>query len=79
MPTNDENDNSGGISWRTATATVGLALAIPSMLFVPALVGWWLDRKYATSPLWLIVGLIIGLIGTAFDVYRLLKRLGQLK
>ena len=78
MPTNDENDN-GGISWRTATTTVGLALAIPSMLFVPALIGWWLDRKYGTSPLWLIVGLIVGLVATAFDVYRLLKRLGQLK
>ena len=79
MPTNDENDNSGGPSWRTATATIGLALAIPSMLFVPALVGWWIDRKYATSPLWLIIGLVIGLIATAFDVYRLLKRIGQLK
>ncbi|MEN3336286.1 MAG: putative F0F1-ATPase subunit Ca2+/Mg2+ transporter [Blastocatellia bacterium] len=79
MPTNDENDKGGGVSWRTATATVGLALAIPSMLFVPVLVGWWIDRKYATSPLWLIVGLVIGLLGTAFDVYRLLKRMGQLK
>ena len=81
MPTNDDNNdtNGGGISWRTATATVGLALAIPSMLFVPALVGYWIDSKYGTSPLWLIVGLVIGLLGTAFDVYRLLKRLGQLK
>jgi len=79
MPTNDENDNRDGISWRTATATIGLALAIPSMLFVPALVGWWIDRKYGTSPLWLIVGLVIGMVATAFDVYRLLKRLGQLK
>lgn len=77
MPTDDKND--GGISWRAATTTVGLALAIPSMLFVPALFGWWIDRKYGTSPLWLIVGLVIGLLGTAFDVYRLLKRLGQLK
>jgi len=49
------------------------------MLFVPALFGWWIDRKYGTTPLWLIVGLILGLVGTAFDVYRLLKRLGQLK
>jgi F0F1-type ATP synthase assembly protein I len=78
MPTDDDN-NDGGISWRAATATVGLALAIPSMLFVPALVGYWVDSKYGTSPLWLIVGLVIGLIGTAFDVYRLLQRLGQLK
>ena len=79
MPTEDENRNDGGIGWRQATATVGLALAIPSMLFVPALFGWWIDRKAGTSPLWLIVGLVIGLAGTAFDVYRLLKRLGQLK
>jgi F0F1-type ATP synthase assembly protein I len=78
MPTDDDN-NDGGISWRAATATVGLALAIPSMLFVPALVGYWIDSKYGTGPLWLIVGLVIGLIGTAFDVYRLLQRLGQLK
>lgn len=79
MATNDENDNRDGISWRAATTTVGLALAIPSMLFVPALVGWWIDRKYDTSPLWLIIGLVIGMVATAFDVYRLLKRLGQLK
>ena len=79
MPTDDESGNSGGISWRQATATIGLALAIPSMLFVPALFGWWIDRKYGTTPLWLIVGLILGLVGTAFDVYRLLKRLEQLK
>ena len=26
-----------------------------------------------------VVGLVIGLIATAFDVYRLLKRIGQLK
>lgn len=79
MPTDDERKNDGGASWRSATATIGLALAIPSLLFVPALIGWWIDRTYATSPLWLIIGLVIGLITTAFDVYRLLKQLGQFK
>lgn len=79
MSTNDDDKNGGGVSWRQATATIGLALAIPSMLFVPALLGWWIDSKYGTSPLWLIVGLVLGFIGTVFDVYRLLKRLGQLK
>jgi F0F1-type ATP synthase assembly protein I len=79
MPTDDDSKNSGGASWRAATATIGLALAIPSLLFVPALIGWYIDRKYATAPLWLIIGLVLGLISTAFDVYRLLKQLGQLK
>jgi predicted F0F1-ATPase subunit len=73
------NKADGGISWRQAMGTVGLALAIPWMIGVPALIGWWLDEKYATTPLWLIVGLILGLLTTALDIYKLMKRFGQFK
>jgi len=83
LPHGDDDENApsakGGISWRQAVGTVGLALAIPWMIGVPALVGWWLDKKYATTPLWFIVGLAIGLVGTALDIYQLLKRFGQFK
>jgi F0F1-type ATP synthase assembly protein I len=75
----DQNNVSGGISWRQAMGTVGLALAIPWMIGVPALIGWWLDKKYATSPLWIIVGLALGLLSTAVDIFKLLKRFGQFK
>lgn len=79
----DKRDGStkpeGGISWRQAMGTVGLALAIPWMIAVPALIGWWLDGKYATAPLWLIVGLVLGFLTTALDIYKLLKRFGQFK
>jgi F0F1-type ATP synthase assembly protein I len=56
MPSEDEDTGArektrSGISWRQATTTVGLALAIPWMIGVPALVGWWLDKKFATTPL----------------------------
>ena len=67
------------MSWRQALGTVGLALAIPWMIAVPALIGWWLDKRYATSPLWFIIGLALGLLSTAVDIYRLLKRFGQFK
>lgn len=73
------NKGDGGISWRQATGTVGLALAIPWMIGVPALLGWWLDKKFATAPLWLIVGLVAGLLTTALDIFQLLKRFGQFK
>jgi len=73
------NEPAGGISWRQAMGTVGLALAIPWMIGVPALIGWWLDEKYATTPVWLIVGLALGLLTTALDIYKLLKRFGQFK
>jgi F0F1-type ATP synthase assembly protein I len=58
---------------------VGLALAIPWMIGVPALLGWWLDKKFATSPWCLIVGVVIGLLTTALDIYKLMKKFGQLK
>ncbi|HVG20752.1 MAG TPA: AtpZ/AtpI family protein [Blastocatellia bacterium] len=74
----DDDNQSGGISWRQALTTVGLALAIPSTIGVPVVVGWWLDKRFGTSFL-LIVGLILGLLGAAFDIYTLLKRFGQFK
>jgi len=85
MPSEDRKDanstekQNGSVSWRQAMTTVGLALAIPWMIGVPALIGWWLDKKYATRPLWFIVGLAVGLLTTAVDIHRLMKRFGQFK
>ena len=75
---NKENQ-SGNISWRQAMTTVGLALAIPWMIGVPTLIGWWIDKRYATAPVWLIVGLVAGLVTTAVDIVQLLRRFGQFK
>ncbi len=75
----DGGNTDGGISWRQALGTVGLALAIPWMIGIPALIGWWLDNKYSTTPLWLIVGLVLGFLSTAVDIYRLMRRFGQFK
>jgi F0F1-type ATP synthase assembly protein I len=77
MSSGDDKE-SGAISWKQALATVGLALAIPSTIGVPAIAGWWLDKHYGTS-FWFITGLILGLAGAAFDLYTLLKRFGQFK
>jgi len=75
----DEKQQSGGISWRQAVGNVGLALAIPWMIGVPALLGWWLDKKFETSPWCLIIGVVLGLVTTALDIYKLMKKFGQLK
>jgi F0F1-type ATP synthase assembly protein I len=78
MPSDDERKRDAA-DWRQAMTTVGLALAIPWMIAVPALVGWYIDKNYGTWPVWFIIGLSIGLIGTALDIYKLLKRFGQFK
>jgi F0F1-type ATP synthase assembly protein I len=77
MPEDDQNR--GNISWGQALATVGLALAIPSMIAVPALLGWWIDKRFGTWPLWFLIGLGLGLLATVVDIYKLLKKFGQFK
>ena len=75
----DQRDSQSDEKWRQALAMVGLALGIPWMIAVPALGGWYVDKRYGTAPLWFLIGLALGLIGTAIDIYKLLKRLGQFK
>jgi F0F1-type ATP synthase assembly protein I len=77
MPSDDDKE-SDAISWRQSLTTVGLALAVPSTIGVPAILGWWLDKRYGTS-FWFIIGLVLGLLGAAFDIYTLLKRFRQFK
>lgn len=75
----DQEKTTGNISWRQAMTTAGLALSIPWMIGVPALIGWWIDKRYATAPVWLIVGLVAGLLSTAVNITQLLRRFGQFK
>ena len=75
----DDEKQKGDAGWRQAAAAIGLILGIPWMIIVPALFGLWLDKRYGTAPLWFLICLFLGLLGTAFDVYKLLKRFGQFK
>ena len=75
----NQDKTTGNMSWRQAMTTVGLALSIPWMIGVPALIGWWVDKRYATAPVWFIVGLVAGLLSTAINIVRLLRRFGQFK
>lgn len=66
-PSRDGND------WKAGLAAVGLALSIPFLIGVPAYLGWQLDQKYGTWPLWFVILLLVGVAATALDVYRLMK------
>jgi F0F1-type ATP synthase assembly protein I len=74
-----DDDNKGGVNWRQAVTTVGMALSIPWMIGVPAFLGWYIDKRAATWPVWFLIGLFLGLLSTAFSIYKLLKRFGQFK
>ena len=50
-------------------ATTGLELGLT--VAVLALLGWWLDSKWNSSPWMLIIGVLIGTIGSLYKMWRL--------
>ena len=58
--------------------SAGLLLAIPTLLIVAPLVGFflggWLDRRFHTSPWLLIAGLVLGFVAAGRETYRIYRR-----
>jgi len=58
--------------------TAGMLLAIPTLLIVSPLVGFflgsWLDRLLHTSPWLTLVGLVLGFVAGARETYRIYRR-----
>ena len=51
---------------------VGYEISIPLVLCVIA--GVWLDKKFGTLPLFLLLGIFISLFITGFGIYKILKK-----
>ena len=58
--------------------TAGLLLAIPTLLIVSPLVGFflgsWLDGRFRTTPWLSIVGLVLGFVAGGRETYRIYRR-----
>jgi len=50
---------------------VGLAIAVPLVIF--ALGGRFIDREYGTTPLFLIIGLLLSLVSTGIIIWKKTK------
>jgi F0F1-type ATP synthase assembly protein I len=72
---NRETADSGDVSWRKAMIVSGLALSLPAMMFGPPVVGYWFDSMFGTSPWFTLSFLAVGFLGTALNVYVILKRM----
>ena len=48
--------------------TLGIQLAAAIILFF--LIGWWLDSRYGTSPMYKLIGLLIGSVGGMIKFFR---------
>ena len=55
-----------------------LLAAVPTILIagpgVGFFVGQWLDKKFETDPLWLLVGIVLGFGAAGVEIAKLVKR-----
>ena len=58
--------------------TAGMLLAIPSLLVISPLVGFFLgqfvDRRFESGPAWSIVGLALGFVAAGREIYLIIRR-----
>ncbi len=52
---------------------VGFSIAGPLIVFIVG--GIFLDKKVGTSPLFLLIGIALGLIGAGYAMYDLVRKL----
>ena len=59
--------------WLSMLSLLGMGFYI-AIAIVLGIWGWhWLDGKFNTGPLWLIIGLILGIAVAVLGVYNMLK------
>ncbi|MBP9718271.1 AtpZ/AtpI family protein [Candidatus Gracilibacteria bacterium] len=65
------NKKSNTASLMSLAMDLGFTIAIPIVLF--GLGGALLDRKLGTSPLFLLIGVVLSIVITSIGIYRKIK------
>ncbi|MFC1865206.1 AtpZ/AtpI family protein [Chloroflexota bacterium] len=58
--------------WQAAFNIIGVGWFIGLSIILGVLGGLWLDNKLDTQPLFILIGLLFGLIVAVYGVYRML-------
>ena len=59
--------------WLSMLSLLGMGFYIAIAIVLGIWGGHWLDGKFNTGPLWLIIGLILGIAVAVLGVYNMLK------
>ena len=61
--------------WHTAIQVIGIGWYMVISILFGLLGGRWLDNKLGTKPLFLIAGIILGLVVAGYGAYQMVKPL----
>jgi len=64
-------------SYRKAAPYINATYVLIAAIAFFGVIGWWLDGKFLTKPLFFIVGLFIGLATGFYQFFKLLKKLEE--
>lgn len=58
--------------WQAALRLIGVGWYVAVSILLGVLAGLWLDNKLDTKPLFVVAGLILGIIVAGYGVYQML-------
>ena len=74
-----EKNKKNAFTFATLASMVGeLGIIIAAPLVVTILAGIWLDKKFNTTPLFIIVGVLLAITTSAIAIGRKIKRLNKI-
>ena len=58
--------------WQAALRLIGVGWYVAGSILLGVIAGLWLDNKFDTKPLFVVAGLILGIIVAGYGVYQML-------
>ena len=58
--------------WQAALRLIGVGWYVAGSILLGVIAGLWLDNKFDTKPLFVVAGLILGMIVAGYGVYQML-------
>jgi F0F1-type ATP synthase assembly protein I len=59
--------------WAAASRLLGVGFFVAACILGGVLAGLWLDNKFLTKPLFILLGLTLGLAVAFYGVYRMIR------
>ncbi len=58
--------------WQVALRLIGVGWYVAGSIILGVLAGLWLDNKFDAKPLFVVAGLVLGIIIAGYGVYQML-------
>ena len=75
MKKGEQKKAAGAYAEAGSYASLGIQFAVTILLFTAA--GWWLDGQVDTTPLFILLGTLLGAVGGFYKLYRTLMDMDE--